>query len=50
MSLLGSVHAIEPRSGMPLLHFACEHQNLEMIQALVKHGADIDCFIECPRL
>jgi ankyrin repeat protein len=36
---------------MPLPHFACEHQNLEMIRALVEHGADInlrDAFGQSP--
>lgn len=47
----GDVNAVEPRSGMPLLHLACEHQNLEAIQALVSAGADInarDSFGQAP--
>jgi ankyrin repeat protein len=38
----GDVNATEPRSGMPLLHFACEHQNLDAIRALVSAGARIN--------
>jgi ankyrin repeat protein len=38
----GDVNAIEPRSGMPLLHLACEHLNLDAIQALVAAGADLN--------
>ena len=36
----GDVNAIEPRSARPLLHQACEHQNLDAIRALVRSGAD----------
>jgi ankyrin repeat protein len=38
----GSVDAIAPQSQMPLLHLACEHQNLEAIRALVQAGADLN--------
>jgi ankyrin repeat protein len=38
----GDVNATEPRSGMPLLHLACEHQYLDAIRALVGAGADIN--------
>jgi uncharacterized protein len=38
----GDVNAIESRSGMPLLHFACEHMNFDAIRALVKAGADLN--------
>lgn len=38
----GDVNAIEPRSGMPLLHFACDHQSLDAIRALVRAGADVN--------
>ncbi|WP_165250848.1 ankyrin repeat domain-containing protein [Paludisphaera soli] len=38
----GSVNAVDPRSGMPILHLACEHQNLEMARALIEAGADIN--------
>ena len=47
----GDVNAVEPRSGMPLLHFACEHQNLGAIRALVGAGADpnaTDSFGQAP--
>jgi ankyrin repeat protein len=37
----GSVDAIEPRSGMPLLHLVCEHRSHDMIRALIEQGADI---------
>ena len=38
----GDVNATDPRSGMPLLHFACEHQNPDAIRALVGAGADVN--------
>ncbi len=47
----GDVNAIEPRSGMPLLHLACEHLNLAAIRALVAAGADLnlrDSFGQAP--
>jgi ankyrin repeat protein len=36
----GDVNALDPRSGMPLLHLACEHLDLDAIRALVAAGAD----------
>ncbi|CAN5755027.1 hypothetical protein BH23PLA1_BH23PLA1_22020 [soil metagenome] len=38
----GSVDAVDPNSRMPMLHLACEHQDLEMIRALVEAGADLN--------
>ena len=42
LSAGGDVNAVDPRSGMPLLHLACEHQNLEAIRALVATGAELN--------
>src|SRR5262245_56902907 len=47
----GDVNATEPRSGMPLLHLASEHQNSDAIRALVAAGADVnagDAFGQTP--
>ena len=47
----GDVNAAEPRSGMPLLHLACEHQNMDAIRALVDAGANLnarDSFGQAP--
>lgn len=38
----GDVNCREPPLGMPLLHLACEHQNLAAIRALAAAGADLD--------
>ena len=47
----GDVNAIDPRSRMPLLHLACEHQDPDTIRALVAAGADLnarDSFGQAP--
>jgi ankyrin repeat protein len=38
----GDVNAFDPRSAMPLLHLACEHQNMNAVRALVGAGADLE--------
>lgn len=38
----GDVNGADTRSGWTLLHAAAEHQNLPLIAALVRHGADLN--------
>ena len=38
----GDVNALVARSGMRMLHSACEHMNFDAIRALVSAGADLN--------
>lgn len=38
----GDVNACDPDSGWSLLHLACEHMNISLIQALADGGADLN--------